>query len=230
MEEWIEKYPELPTIDGELLFLRQDIQGINEMVRNSMNIRDGLKKSDYDFDVQLGLKLYEYLDTQTWFSLRVASNDGFWRYLSVCVVPDVVAQRWGKDNSDHYYSKPTRIWLRSLWWYVYLSWQGSLDSTEIVLTTKHFTTDTLLNFVERTGRKGACIEAYRKIILYYSKVSEQDFRKFSENKKEKNDDIFRVVMKLNTAKMLVMEPALCVGEEGYAKALYKDAGVEINVT
>ena len=52
----------------------------------------------------------------------------------------------------------------------------------------------------------------------------------SEYKKRgKNHDLFRVVMKLNTARMMVVEPVLCFGGcKGYAKKLFVDAGFDIN--
>ena len=52
----------------------------------------------------------------------------------------------------------------------------------------------------------------------------------SEYKKRyKKHDLFRVVMKLNTARMMVVEPALCAGGcEGYAKKLYLDSGFDID--
>ena len=106
-----------------------------------------------------------------------------------------------------------------------------MEKTEEVVSSKHFTTDTILNFEERTGRKGTCVEAYRKIIYYYSRISEDVLKGYSKKKSGSSDDLFRVVMKLNTAKMMVMEPALCLGgEDEYAKGLFRDAGVEINVT
>ena len=88
-----------------------------------------------------------------------------------------------------------------------------MEKTEEVVSAKHFTTDTILNFEERTGRKGTCVDAYRRIIYYYSCVSEQELREYSKRKSKNSDDLFRVVMKLNTAKMMVMEPALCLGGE-----------------
>jgi hypothetical protein len=52
----------------------------------------------------------------------------------------------------------------------------------------------------------------------------------SEYKKRgKNHDLFRVVMKLNTARMMVAEPALCAGGyKGYAEKLFRDAGLDID--
>ena len=191
----------------------------------------GIKRPDYYIDAHLGLALYEYLWTIPEFSMRVAANDGFWRYLSVMVVPDVVAQRWGKDNHAHFWSQPRRVWLRSIWWYVHLAWQDDLELTKKVLECSHFTTDTILNFEERSGRKGTCVDAYRWIIYYYSRVDEKDLKRYSRGKAGNSDDLFRVVMKLNTAKMMVMEPALCLGgEKAYAQELYKDVGVDFNAS
>ena len=228
MEEWIAGYPVLPDIDKSYLPVRENIQEMNRRVRQEA---EGLDDAKYYIDVHLGILLYEYLWNMTGFSLRIAANDGFWRYLSVKVAPDVVAQRWGKDNDDHFWSKPTRIWFRSLWWYIHLSWQGSFEETRKVLETSFFTTDTILNFEERNGRKGTCIEAYREIIKLYSQIPEPIVKQFGRRKSGNSDDLFRVVMKLNTAKMMVMEPALCSGgEASYARTLFEDAGVDPNVT
>lgn len=231
MREWVENYPKLPKIDDDLLQLRKDIQAINEKVRSDMQSQTAIKSVDYFIDYNIGLLLYEYLWNQQGFSLRVAANDGFWRYLSVKVVPDVVSQRWGKENDSHFWSQPTRIWLRSIWWYVHLAWQGDAESTQKVLSCKYFTTDTILNFEERTGRNGTNVDAYRQIIKCYSEVPEDIVKNNSRGKSNSSDDIFRIVMKLNTARMMVMDPSLCQGgEEAYAKALFRDAGVDLDAT
>ncbi len=226
MNEWIEKYPNLPVIDDEMMQLRRDMQAINKKIREEINADDSIKREDYYLDYNFGLFIYEYFNNQPGFSMRVAANDGFWRYLSLKVIPDVVTQRWGKDNESHFWSHPTRIWLRSVWWYVHMAWQGNYESTKKVLSCNHFTTDTILNFEERTGRNGTYMEVYREIIKLYSELP------LKEVKKNKNsDDIFRVVMKLNTAKMLVMDPALYLGGvEAYVKSLFIDSGVNINAT
>ena len=230
MSDWVANYPDLPDVDPENAYIRKDIQELNIKVRSEAAQIGDSRRTDYYVDSHLGLELYEYLWNQPGFSMRIAANDGFWRYLSLAIAPDVVAQRWGKDNSDHYWSKPTRIWFRSIWWYVHLAWQGDMESTRKVLETSFFTTDTILNFEERNGRKGTCVDAYREIIKLYSIVPEEIVRQNGRGKTG-SDDLFRVVMKLNTAKMMVMEPALCAnGEKGYALSLFKDAGVELNVT
>ncbi len=230
MNDWISNYPRLPQIESDYEMLRKVIQTMNWTVRNEAE-KSEYGKKDYYVDVHLGVLLYEYFRIQQWFTMRTAADDGFWRYLSVKVVPDVVAQRWGRDNESHYWSRNTRIWLRSIWWYVHLSWQGSSDATLKILDSPHFSTDTILNFEERSGRNGTYVEAYRSIIYYYSRVSEEDVKAYSRGHKSGSDDVFRVVMKLNTAKMMVMDPALCDGGvDAYARSLYEDVGVRLNVT
>lgn len=228
MNEWLSNYPKLPSVDSDYEALRKTIQDMNQLVRDEAGKYEYGKK-DYYIDVHLGILLYDFFKSQQWFTMRTAADDGFWRYLSVLVVPDVVEQRWGRDNEAHYWSRNTRIWLRSIWWYIHLSWQGSNDATLSVLETPHFSTDTILNFEERSGRNGTYVEAYRSIIYFYSKVSADDIKNYSRGHKNGSDDVFRVVMKLNTAKMMVMDPALCEGGiEAYARSLYSDVGVKLN--
>ena len=173
MSEWVNNFPNLPAIDADFQQLRNDLQAINETVRNEIANKPDLKKEDYYLEYRFGILLYDYLNKQQGFSLRVASNDGFWRFLSVVVVPDIVSQRWGKDNDSHFWSQPSRNWFRSLWWYVHLAWQGDMESTNELLSTSFFSTDTILNFEERTGRKGTYVEVYRQIIKCYGMIQNQ---------------------------------------------------------
>ena len=228
MEDWVKGYPSLPAVDKSYESIRTNIQEMNKKVRSEAAELDDAK---YYIDAHLGLMLYEYLWNLSGFSLRVAANEGFWRYLSLIVAPDVVAQRWGKDNEDHFWSKPTRIWFRSLWWFVHLAWQGNYKETKALLETSFFTTDTILNLEERNGRKGTCVEAYREIIKLYSQIPVEVVRRYGSRGKSSSDDLFRVVMKLNTAKLMVMEPSLCSGgEKTYARDLFRDAGIDLDVT
>lgn len=226
MSEWISSFPQLPVLDNEYAVIRNDLSILFKKVADSAYEKE-LKIQDYYTDVQFGMLLYMYLEKQSWFSLRVAADDGFWRYLSLKVIPDAVAVRWGKDNESHYWSIPRRIWLKQLWWYIYLSWNTDEISTRKIVESGNCSTDTILNLVERSGKKGTCIDAYRYIIYYYSVVPEDVLSGY--NKKRKKDDLFRVVMKLNTARMMVMEPALYAGGcKGYAKKLFIDAGIDID--
>lgn len=226
MEDWLANYPSLPQVDGDYIKIRNEIQKFSKTVRE--NCPQNIEKKDYYIDAHMGMLLYDYLWKQSGFTLRVASNDDFWRYLSVRVVPDVVADRWGKDNESHYWSKPVRIWLRSLWWYVHLSWQGDMDSTAKVLESPCFSTDSILNLEERTGRNGTFITVYRYIMYYYSRIPREIIEAYDKNTEVQRDGLFRVVMKLNTAKSLVIDPALDLGgEKEYVRKLFMDAGVRV---
>ena len=226
MKEWILNYPALPEVDRDYLKIRNDIQIFNQKVRTECP--QEIVKKDYYIDAHVGILLYDYLWKQPGFNLRAAANDDFWRYLSVRVVPDVVAERWGKDNESHYWSKPARIWLRSIWWYVHLSWQGDAFTTMKVLEAPCFSTDSILNLEERTGRRGTFINVYRYIMYYYSHISKNTLDNFNKNTTTQQDDLFRIVMKLNTAKVMVIDPALYLGgEKEYVRALFMDAGVRV---
>ncbi len=226
MKDWLTYYPALPEVTGDYIKIRNNIQELNIRVRNECP--QDITKKDYYVDVHIGILLYDYLWKQPGFNLRAAANDDFWRYLSVKVVPDVIAERWGKDNESHYWSKPARIWLRSIWWYVHLSWQGDMATTARVLESPCFTTDSILNLEERTGRKGTFINVYRYIMYYYSHVPQNVLDNFNKKTKTQQDDLFRVIMKLNTAKVVVIDPALYLGgEKEYVRALFFDAGVRV---
>lgn len=196
MSEWLASFPLLPSLDGNYAVIRSDLTNLFQSVMKDSESK-GFKPQDYFTDVQFGILLYSYLSKKDWFSLRLAADDGFWRYLSLKVIPDAVAVRWGKDNDSHYWSTPGRIWLKQIWWYVYLSWTKDEITTRKILESPNCSTDTILNFVERTGKKGTCIDAYRWIIYLYSLIPQQAVSDYK--KQGKNHDLFRVVMKLTVS-------------------------------
>lgn len=226
MREWIDSYPRAPLLDKDYDALRSDLISLFRTVQKKA-ADNGVKNQDYYTDAQFGILLYIYLKKQSWFSLRLAADDGFWRYLSLKVIPDVVAIRWGKDNESHYWSMPRRVWLKQIWWYIYLSWNKDEPTTRTIIESPNCSTDTILNFVERTGKKGTCVDAYRWIIRFYTIIPSDALSAYNKNRK--SDVLFRVVMKLNTARMMVAEPFFCEGGcEGYAKQLFIDAGFDID--
>ena len=227
MNEWIDSYPALPQINSDYIALRHDLKTLFQKLADEWNITN-IKTQEYEADVKFGMLLYMYLKKQEWFSVRLAADDGFWRYLSLRVVPDIVAARWGKDNDSHYWSTPGRIWLKQLWWYIHLSWKDDDSTTRKIVESPNCSTDTILNFVERSGKKGTCVEAYRWIIYFYSLVPADALSEY--NRQGKNHNLLRVVMKLNTARMMMTEPALCIGGcKGYAKKLFVDAGFDFDL-
>lgn len=230
MSEWISSFPQLPALDNEYSVIRNDLNVLFKKVEDKV-CENELKIDSYYTDAQFGMLLYTYLGKQSWFSLRVAADDGFWRYLSLRVIPDIVAKRWGKDNESHYWSVSRRIWLKQLWWYIYLSWAGDEAATRKIVESSNCSTDTILNLVERSGKKGTCTDAYRYIMHYYSIIPNDVLSAYNKMRKKlnKKDDLFEVIMKLNTARMMVTEPELCSGGcKGYARKLFVDAGIDID--
>ena len=91
--------------------------------------------------------------------------------------------------------------------------------THDMLLSKNFTTDTIEALVERPGSEGYNVKLCRKIVEYYSRASYMGSM----------SELFRSVMKLNTARTMVMEPALCEdGIDGYVRALFTDLNATIS--
>lgn len=225
MSEWIAcEGTKLPSLDENYGRMRADL---TELFKNtSASIKQYKNRQDYYMDVDYGVRLYEYLEQQSWFNLRVASDIGFWRYLSIMVIPDLVEERWGYDNEDHYWRKPARIWLRSIWWYIYISKSDNLQETKSMLLMDKFSTDTILNLIERAGRDGFNINVYKNIIKIYSLVKREALDDFKK-KSKKGDDLFRAVMRLNTARSVVLEPVFYKGGSiGYVFSLFESFGIK----
>jgi len=173
------------------------------------------KSKEYEIDLNVGLCLYKYLDPAKGFTLTMANDDDIWRYLSCVVFPDITYQRYPKPakddiriNKKRFYLHTRRIWLKTLWWYIFLSWQGDEKKTYEVL--KAFGTDTISDFIERTGQ-GYRVLLYRQLMLAYSKVD------------NKSSDLFNSIQKQNLVNCRTIEPALVDGaEKGYVKDLFKD--------
>ncbi|SIT87333.1 hypothetical protein [Edaphobacillus lindanitolerans] len=175
--------------------------------------RELSRKNYYQFDLLFSLKLYEYLSVQNGVGEREASDDDFWRFVSMKLIPDVIERRWEGLKATRFYQESRRIWLKALWWYIHLSWQGSISSTYDIL--KDNTTDTIVQLVERPGSGGYRISLTRNLMRYYGTLAEQQPKKHST-------EIFRKIMRLNTARTKVVEPALVDGgEQEYVKELFE---------
>ncbi|AID02701.1 hypothetical protein BE24_12040 [Staphylococcus xylosus] len=167
---------------------------------------DGVEKLDYKFDLLFGIRLFEILNENIKFYNRDAMNDDLWRYLSIKVIPDIVHSRWG-FNEDHYFKTSRRIWLKTIWWYINLSWTGNIERTYRLLENN--TTDTILQLVERPGI-GYNVEMYRELMKQYNSYSDS------------SRQLFRRVLKLNTARLLTTSPELVDGGiPQYVEDLFK---------
>lgn len=183
------------------------ISKYNEILNETELTDEGLVKNKYAFDVEIGALLYEVLEDFQ-ITMYEINDIGVWRYLSLVVVPEITLIRFGV-HADRFYTNPRRLYLRTHWWYIYLSFQETMEETKNYL--KGNTTDTVVQLVERAGRDGYNLELYREII-----------KRYPEYRSLTIEGLFRKVMKLNTSKILVVEPALYKGGvEAYVKDLYE---------
>ena len=173
-------------------------------------------KMNYLLDLRVGLKLYSLLPVGKDFSVVQANDDDIWRYISVKVMPDItylrypdpekaVAEASGRLNHKRFYAATRRIWLKTLWWYVFLSWQGNEAMTFEVL--KDNSVDNINKLIETPGR-GYRLELYRAMMAEYYKTRPHTSKEFAS------------VTKMNNAKCVLIEPALTAGgEKGYVQRL-----------
>ncbi|MER2155798.1 MAG: hypothetical protein ABS917_16520 [Solibacillus sp.] len=197
------------SIREEFKDLRVRLIAARDEVFEKHNL-DSSEKLGYTFDLSFGLKVYDILNEQIGFTNRIASNDDIWRYLSICIVPDIVHSRWSL-NEERYYKSSRRIWLKTIWWYIHLSWRTNSFITYDILSSN--TTDTIQQLVERPGI-GYHTELYREIMLQYNLYGNS------------SRDLFRRVLILNTARLITISPELVEdGVEGYVNDLFEKAKV-----
>lgn len=192
---------------------------------------------NYKLDLTIGIRAYELLNPKTGFDIICANDDDIWRYISVKVIPDLTFIRYPNQSTDvdliresipnlsyagglktekdsirikkkRFYSHTRRIWLKTLWWYVHLGWQGNSDQT--YQTLKNNGTNIISHFIERPGR-GYREGLFRSMLYAYSLLPEQ------------KDSVFRAAAKLNLAKCVSIEPSLTNGgERVYSEFLFKE--------
>jgi len=184
--------------------------------------RESESGDGYSIDLNIGLCLYENFNLLNGFTYVMANDDDIWRYLSCKVFPDITYYRYpapekeikekgGHINHKRFYLHTRRIWVKTLWWYIFLAWQGDSESTKNVL--KDFGTDTISDFIERTGQ-GYRLRLYRKLMRAYSQVN------------QKSSDLFNSIQKQNLVNCRTVEPSLGQGaEEGYVNRLFEQLSI-----
>ena len=180
--------------------------------------------NDYEIDVRVGFTLYSMLNSKNGFNNVMANDDDIWRYISCRVFPDITHLRYPPSKTDineghrintkRFYLHTRRIWLKTLWWYIHLTWQGSETKTYNVL--KKFGTDTISDLYERPG-KGYRLKLYRELMKRYAELPDQ------------NSDFFNRIKKKNLVNCRTVEPALTDGgEAGYVNRLINEVVLEEN--
>lgn len=226
VKEWPLTIPQ--KLNDDYRKLRNDVvqayASAKETVMSDSNI--GAKK-EYYTDLRFALNLYDVLEKYD-FSLRMAANDQVWIYLCVKVFPDIVHNRYPGHkiktesgivqrniNEERFWKTRRRIYLKVLWWYVYLSLQfdedGNVDINKTFDVLKDNSTDEIVQIVERSGAAGYRVDVYRYLMKYYA-----------NNRDRYDNKRFRQVMVLNTARTQIVEPLLMAGGiEEYIKELFE---------
>ena len=201
-----------PDCPEEYRGLQEDIRNLFVSTLSELGIgpeKIGFKNYKYQVDYIFGLKLFSLLNEKYGMNVRTAATPGVWRFINLRIVPDVIEMRYSIEHADRYWKKPKRLWLRTLWWYIYLSWQGSEESTREVL--KDNSTDEIAQLVDRCGRGGYRVELYRQLMKLHSTLDPVERRQKA---------VFRKMMVLNTARVQVIAPELVDGGESqYVKDL-----------
>ena len=195
--------------------LKEDIIGEFYKTLNELDIKDNeVKLKAYDVDYIFGIKLYKLLTYKYNMSENEAGDSDIWRYIQLKVCPQIIKYRYG-INEDRFYKKSRRMWLETLWWYIFLSWREDENTTKKILEAN--TTDTILNIIDRTGLYGYRKELFNEIL----------YKKYQYNVLDR--DQFRKIMTLNTMRLQVIDPYLVDGGiEKYVDEIFKEAGVNID--
>lgn len=226
VETWTSTIPR--KLGKDYLDLRNEVLEAYQKAVKEVGEDESLKdKRDYQTDLKFAVYLYRIMKRYG-FSVRLASNDQIWIYLCVSVFPDIVQHRYPGSklrthdgetgernvNEDRFWKVSRRIYLKVLWWYIYLSMQkdeaGQDDLNATYEILKDNTTDEIVQLVERSGSAGYRVDVCREIMKFYS-----------DHRSEYDAKRFRRVMVLNTARTRVVEPALMKGGiHEYVKELF----------
>ncbi len=178
---------------------------------------NAIEGKTYQFDLELALWFYEYMNGIQGFNAAVASNNDVWRFICCKVAPDIVESRYGLQE-DHFYKKSFRAYFQSLWWYIHLSYQGAIEKTRLAL--RDLSTDYIMNLTERSGKDGLYLEVSREIMGQLALVPAS-----TRNKKVNDKILFRRILIQNTAKGKSFNPVLEGKTKEYVSSLFAACGV-----
>lgn len=180
----------------------------------------GHSRPSYYIDLHMAEETYRLLESRN-MTLRDAADDEIWLYFNLKVIPDIIFDKYkdlkdpNKLNRDRFFENSRRFYLKMLWWYVFLSWQGSIESTIKIL--KNNESNDISQLVERVGTGGYQVNICREIMKQYSMYAE------SPNCRP---NLLSKVLHLNIIKLQNYEPEL--SEESiqqYVSELFNTVGV-----
>ena len=191
---------------------------LRNVLVNKYNEIASVKNEQYYIDLNFGLFLYETMGRTYRFTIADASANAIWWDLGIRVLPDIVKRRLSIQKGDiserNVYAVTTKIWLRRIWWYIHLSWQGDYQKTKTILDKN--TTDTIMWLVDHIGLNGYRIDLFRKIMAKYDDFSNKNNINGTDRSR-----LFRYIMIKNSALTLTIDPFLADGGlDGYVNSLF----------
>ena len=199
---------EVDTCPLNYLALRNKLVEAYDTVKAEANNSESSANTRvYQIEYRFALNVYRILNEEG-MTVRTASDDGAWRFISMNVCPDIIYERWKNAseprfiNADRFYFATRRIWLKILWWYVYLCWQGSEEKTAELIATNN--ANEISQLVERAGTGGYRVDLFREIIRYYD-------TNISAQKRTEEKNLLSRVLQLNIARSQIIEPDLVPG-------------------
>lgn len=182
------------------------------------------RSQEYGMDLEMGLKIYSVLHSYG-MTPGEASDREVWLYFNRYVIPDIVADRFGKKvknrlelSADRFYENSRRYYPSMLWWFVHLSWVDAGDFDESLKATgkllRRCQSDDISQLIERAGRDGYPVRIYNAIMHRYCEICERG---------EQTDGLLSRCLQLNLIRMTNTEPELAAGGvEPYVDALFRD--------
>lgn len=198
----------------EYLEIRKSlIEKYNEIFPKDCN------RKDYERNRDFGIHLYSLLTQEFKMTLSDAANSDVWNYLTFCVIPDIVFDRWDNQvNDDRFWANSKRLWPKCLWWMVHLSLQdGDIEKTRNVLSESF----DISQLVERGGTEGYRIAVFRKIMYYYAQIPKEQRGRTAEGK---GSSLSRILQR-DIVRSSLIEPELYAGGvDEYVKDLFRYFG------
>ncbi len=221
--EWIagrDPQPDLRALSNTERNIRNKTE---EFFRSNADLWVGkVKESELDssFALELYYEILPLNGSASVFNLRLASNIDIWRRLSMIVIPDFIAIRRKvdreasllkrEDGKSYFYDDRLKNHIRGLWWYCHFAHQGDREQTSSLFSSYNNHTDPIQGLVQRPGPGGYRVELNRELLK----------RLGASAKKRYDVPTFKKLLVLNTAKLMLVEPELCLGGvSGYVDTL-----------
>lgn len=201
--------------NGQYEILNENGRNLQERLQSAaQNIKNNLQKNDtrqhYPFELRFAIELYSILDDEE-FTLWEASDNEVWAYLSIAVIPDLVLERCNGCNANRFYKRNWRIWLKMLWWYIYLSMavdeHGKIDKDKTFEILRDNTSDNINVLLDRSGT-GFRVEFVRTFMKRYAQTASE-----KNLTGEIREDYFRYLVRQIHLRSLIIDPELCGHEK-----------------